>query len=170
MKPTNFSRRLSDGFLLVDCLVYIGLLAVLLTLAYLAFYRISDHSRHLGQNAADIARALNAGERWRQDLRSAAGTPVLVQSAQESILHLPQLKGEILYAHRDGAIYRRATAKTNENWGLLLAGVKSSSMRQQKYSRVSAWRWELELGAKLNVARVKPLFTFQAVVAYHPTL
>jgi hypothetical protein len=167
---TPFRSRLPAGFMLVDCLAYIGLLAVLLTMAYLAFYRVSDHSRHLGQNAADIARALNAGERWRKDLRSAVGSPVLVESAQETVLHLPQLKGEVLYAYRDGGIYRRATARTNENWGLLLAGVKTSSMRQQKYSQVSAWRWELELGATQKVARVKPLFTFQAVVASHPTL
>lgn len=158
------------GFMLIEVLTYLVLLAVLLSLAYLGFYRVSDFSRHLSWNAADITRTLNAGERWRTDVRAAAGSPQLVANDSETVLHLPQARGEILYAFRDGALYRRVTARTNEDWGLLLAGVKHSRMDRQPYSKVTAWRWELELEAKQKVARVKPLFTFQAVVATMPAL
>jgi hypothetical protein len=166
----SIDPRSMGGIMLIDCLVYIGLLAVLLGLAFMAFYTVSTFSRRLSQNAADMARVLNAGERWRKDVRSAAGAPQLVESEEGAILHLPQAVGEIQYAYRDGMIYRRATANTNEFWQLWLDGVKSSAMQQKRYSHVSAWRWEVELQAEQKVARVRPLFTFQAVVAAHPTL
>src|SRR5580765_2729022 len=89
MRLLGRSKSRSNGFLLIDCLVYIGLLAVLLGLAFIAFYRVSDYSRHLSQNAADISRALYAGERWRKDVRTATGTPQLVQSGEGAVLHLP---------------------------------------------------------------------------------
>jgi hypothetical protein len=142
MRPIPIRRSVA-GIMLIECLVYIGLLAVLLGLAFLAFYTVSDYSRHLSQNAADIARALNAGERWRKDVRSATATPQLVESAGETVLHLPQSRGEIQYTFLDGTVYRRSTEKTNENWHLLLEGVKSSKMQMKKYSLVSAWRWEV---------------------------
>ena len=170
MRDPRISRRAPRGFSLLDCLVYIGLLALLLTLAFMAFYTVTDHSRHLSANAADIARALNAGERWRKDVRSAIEAPQLVRTADDTVLHLPQPVGEIQYVHREGMVYRFATARTNEGWQIFLAGVKISTMRPKKYSEVSAWQWSIELEAKQKAARVKPLFTFQAVLASNPTL
>jgi len=158
------------GITLIDCLVYIGLLAVLMSLAFSAFYTVSDHSKHLSRNAADIARALNAGERWRSDVRSAIGLPQLVDADDGSVLLLRQKIGEIQYSYRDGMIYRRTTGKANESWQLMLDGVKSSTMREKRYTQAAVWRWEIELQADQKAARVKPLFSFQAVIAFHPVL
>src|SRR6266487_4316060 len=65
------------GFALVDCVAYIGLLAVILTMAFAAFYRALERSRDLSRNAAEIVRALQAGERWRADVRASARPPQL---------------------------------------------------------------------------------------------
>jgi len=166
--PTK--KRGAEGIFLVDCLTYIGLLAILLGLALMAFYTISDHSRRLAENAADISRVLHGGERWRKDIRSATAAPSIVRDGEEVILRVPQAEGEIQYSYRNGAVYRLVTARTNEIWQLVLAGAKSSRMEIVSPSGVPAWRWEIELATKQKVARVKPLFTFQAVVGFQPSL
>ena len=151
------------GIMLVDCLMYIALLGVILTLALAAFYRTNENSKNLAQNAADIVRALHAGERWREDVRAATGAPRVVEEANETLLQLPQAGGEVRYRWRDGIISRQTTGNTN--WTDLLPNVKSSLMEPDPRGHVTAWRWELELQGRQKVARVKPLFTFQAVPA-----
>ena len=77
-------------------------------LAYAAFYRTLGNWQSLSRNSADIVRTVQAGERWRADVRSATAPPRVVEFAQETIFHVPQAQGEILYAFRDGAVFRRA--------------------------------------------------------------
>ena len=151
------------GIMLVDCLMYIALLAVILTLTLAAFYRTNENSKNLAQNAADIIRALNAGERWREDVRAATGPPRVEEDAKETLLQLPQAAGEVRYRLRDGIVARQTSGNTN--WIDLLPNVKSSRMEPDPRRHVTAWRWELELQGRQKVARVKPLFTFQAVPA-----
>ena len=152
------------GIMLVDCLMYIALLAVILTLTLAAFYRANENSRNLAQNAADIVRALNTGERWREDVRTATGPPRVVEDAKETLLQLPQAGGEVRYRLRNGIISRQTSGNTN--WTDLLPNVKSSRMEPDPRRHVTAWRWELELQGRQKVARVKPLFTFQAVPTF----
>src|SRR4051812_18608939 len=95
------------GIALLDCLIYIALFSMICTLAFAAFYQTNDYSTQLNRNAADIVRALQAGDRWRGDVRSATSQPQLVKSQAESVLVVPQAQGEIRYFFRDGAIYRQ---------------------------------------------------------------
>jgi hypothetical protein len=44
-----------------------------------------------------------------------------------------------------------------------LSNVKSSKMQSELRENVTAWRWELELKTVKKTARVRPLFTFEAV-------
>lgn len=150
--------------MLIDCLVYIALLLVLLTLAFMTFYKTFDASKALSRHAADTARALNAGERWRADVRAATAPPRLEQTDGEAVLHLPRGNEEILYAFREGAVLRRSPTATNTEWEPFLSEVKASRMLADPRQRVMAWRWELELAPAGEAKRVKPLFTFQAVV------
>src|SRR5262245_46465663 len=99
---TGLRRR--RGFSLLECAVYVGVLAVILSRAYAAFYRTLGNWSSLNRNAADIVRTLQTGERWRADVRAATAPPRLVGSPQEALLHVPQKEGEILYAFRDGAV------------------------------------------------------------------
>ena len=79
-------------------------------MAFLAYYRATEHSRDLSRNAADIVRALNVGERWREDVRTATTPPF---PDEDGGVRLPHDGGEITYAFRGGAVLRRALPNTN---------------------------------------------------------
>ena len=83
------------------------------------------------------------------------------QASVEQALHIPQKTGEVIYRFIDGAVLRQTG--TNAAWIPALSGVKSSRMEKDERQRVVSWRWEVELKNKQKVARVRPLFTFQAV-------
>lgn len=157
------SQRHTDqrGMLLIDCLAYIGMFALILGMAFLAFYRASDHSRDLARNAADIAGALNAGERWREDLRTANAAPRLEQEGDGPVFRLPHASGEIAYAFRNGTVSRRALPNTN--WVTQLTLVTDSTMRSESRRQVTCWHWDLEFAGRQKIARLRPLFSFEAV-------
>jgi hypothetical protein len=149
------------GYLLIECLVYMSVLLILLGVGYEAFYRCIQNSVALRRSADDIASALNAGERWRADLRAVKGMIRVEDTAAERILHLPGARGEVAYQFSRNAVLRRVGGGS---WVRLLAGVKSSSMKSDPRPNVIAWRWELELQPRSKKpGRVRPLFTFIAV-------
>jgi hypothetical protein len=150
--------------MLLDCLMFIALLALILGLALAAFYSVLDHSRNLSRNAARIAATLEAGERWREDVRSAITAPRRLNEGGASVLHLPQATGEVRYAFRDGAVYRQALPNTN--WLPVLSDVKDSRMVEDRRERVISLRWEVEL--QPSKSRMKPMFTFQSVPRSQP--
>ena len=161
--PARNPAQWHQGIMLIDCLVYLAIWSVVVGLAFSAFFRSMSYSKNLARNADDIARALKAGERWREDVRAATGPFKLVtgQASVEQALHIPQKTGEVIYRFIDGAVLRQTG--TNAPWIPALSGVKSSRMEKDERQRVVSWRWEVELKNKQKVARVRPLFTFQAV-------
>src|SRR5215813_10617322 len=54
--------RSSRAYMMVEALVYIGVLFLLLGVGYVALYRCIDASTALRRNAADIGKALQTGE------------------------------------------------------------------------------------------------------------
>jgi len=165
-------RRLAAGsnrspkqmaYLLTEALVYIGLVFVLLGVAYAGLYRFIDNSVLLRRSCEDISRAMHAGERWRADIRSASAGVRLESNPEGDILHLQNSLGEIAYTIRHGAVLRRAGTGP---WVSVLANVKASSMQDHLQPGVKAWRWELELlpqtKGSIKPGRVRPLFTFLA--------
>lgn len=154
----NHTRQ---GILLIECAVYMSLMSVVLGLAFMAFYRCRDFSIGLHRNADDIVCALNVGERWRQDIRLATGQIRLEFSGDDQVLHIPQEQGEVLYRHAGGELHRRGGA--DKPWVKRLPWVKSSQMEPDVRAHITSWRWELELMQSRKHARVRPLFTFQAV-------
>jgi hypothetical protein len=155
------------GIMLVDCLVYLAIWGVVVGLAFAAYFRSVSYSKNLARNAEDIARALKAGERWREDVRAATGPFKLVtwEASVAQALHIPQKTDVVIYLFKDGAVLRQRG--TNTPWIPALSGVKSSRMEKDERRRVVSWRWEVELQNKQKVARVRPLFTFQAVTPEH---
>ena len=152
-------RRNVRALTLIECLVYIGLLGLLLGLGTVAFYRCFDNMKGLRRNTDDITRAVHAGELWRNDIRAAAGA-IQSDDAGRTIL-IPQREREVLYKFADAQVYRKTGA--GSSWQPLLAKVQSSQMTSDPRTHVTAWRWELELQASRKTARVRPLFTFLAV-------
>lgn len=164
MKSTRFvSKRSAAAFLLVECMVYLAISTVLLGLAFAAFYRVMDTEKGLRKNAVDITRALQAGERWREDIHQATG-PLKVVSAEgtvEQALRIPRPSGEVVYFFTGTNVLRRASP--DARWTERLSGVKMSKMNRDARERVVAWRWEVELKAGKKKPLVRPLFTFVAV-------
>ena len=157
------STRPQSGILLVECLVYIALWVVVTGLAFAAFYRVLGNATSLRHNADDMARALQAGEIWRGDVRQAIGPikTVTLEDATVHALHIPQRSNEVVYFFTGTNILRRS--KPNAAWSELLGRVTRSRVIEDTRGPITAWRWEIELKSVKSAALKRPLFTFQAV-------
>jgi hypothetical protein len=160
--PRNISHtRRRAGILLVECMVYIVVFAILLGIGTRVFYFCWDHSKALIYATDDIASALHAGERWRADVRGATGNISVEPTAKGEVVTIPEGAKEILYRFNSGEVRRQiASSEFSE---LLLPKVKSSQMKMDARGDVTAWRWELELMQRRKETQLPLLFTFEAV-------
>lgn len=152
------------AFSLIELLAYMSLFFIVVGIAYKALYTTMDSSAALRRNATDISRALEAGERWRADVRNAT-RPIRVETSatKEEIIHLPRANGEVAYRFSENSVSRRVGRGT---WALFLADVKNSNFISDRRQNVTAWRWELELKPyQKKITRTRPLFTFIAAPA-----
>jgi hypothetical protein len=149
--------------MLAEVLVYIGVVFVVLGLAFAAFYRCVDNSVVMRRNAEDIARVLHVGERWRADVRAAS---------QVRVEDLPEGRFLYLSGDHESVVYRFATNTCSRRlgqrgWVCILPNVQSSQVQPDPRGQVTAWRWELELRpyskAGIKPGGTRPLFTFLAV-------
>jgi hypothetical protein len=152
------------GIMLVECLVYISIFALLTGLAFSAYYRCLDNYRDLRRNAEAVAKVLQVGEQWRQDVRSSTATPLYEREEDEERLRLPQLNGEITYGFCRGIIWRKANTGVAPQ--TVLASVKKSQVIKESHGPIGVWRWEIELDTRQKTVRMVPLFTFQAVAQW----
>jgi hypothetical protein len=164
----KLSRQLSRprraaGILLVECLVYIAVFAILLGVGTGAFYFCWDHTRAVIYATNDIESALRAGERWRADVRSATGTIAVEAAANGETVRIPEAGKDVRYQFSDGEIRRQAGASDFSE--LLLTKVKSSAVKADPRGTVNAWRWELELSPRRKETDLPLFFTFEAVSA-----
>jgi hypothetical protein len=159
--PRNipYTRR-PAGILLVECVVYIAVFAILTGIGMGVFYFCWDHSKALIYATDDIASALRAGERWRADVRSATGKISIETTAKGEVVKIPEGTKEILYRFDSGEIHRQTAS--SEFSELLLPKVKSSQMEMDARGDVTAWRWELELVQRRQETHLPLLFTFEA--------
>lgn len=150
-----------DGFMLLDCIIYITLFFLILGMAFAAFYKTMEHSKRLNRSTRDVARILEAGERWRDDIRQATSPPRIITPDTEPTLIIPQKNGEVAYTFRGGALLRRAD--TQARWLEFLPDAASSLMQKDARKRLDSWRWEIELKAPREKVYTRPVFTFQSV-------
>jgi hypothetical protein len=153
-----------EAYLLIECLVYIGVLFLILGAGYLALDRCVDHSVVLRRNVDDIANALHAGERWRADVRAASGDIKIVNTNGAQMVSMMTARGTREYRFSGETVFRSLDHGT---WTRLLENVKGSIMEADQRQTVTAWRWEIELKPRVRGAmkpsHVLPLFTFTAV-------
>lgn len=155
-------NRCEKGFTLIECLVYIGVMAVVLTIGMTAFYHCWATQRAIRRNAEDVVRALRAGEQWRADVRAATG-PIQQDetNAGGETFRIPSSKGDIIYTLVGGELCRKAGRTAPQMpW---LPNVKASHMQATPYPGVVGWRWELELNPGKMQTKMRPLFTFETV-------
>lgn len=157
-------NRNPGAYLLMEALVYMGVVVVILAVGYAAMYRCVDSVVVLRRDAEDISRALNAGERWRTEVRQAVRGIRWEVVDGERELHLDATKRQIAYRFASGAVYRRIDAGP---WVLMLGRVQSCGFQPVPAGNFTAWRWDLELQPEvkgaLKAGRVRPLFTFISV-------
>ncbi len=167
MKPRSFTSPAGnrDGYLLIECLVYLSLFVVIFSLGLGAFYVCWDHSKALHYATDDITAALHAGERWRADIRHATGAIVGETISGGEQLRIPQGTNQIIYRFDAGEVRRQAAASDFSE--LLLARVKTSEMVRETRGPVTAWCWELALTPRRKETRLPLAFTFEA--ATQPT-
>jgi Tfp pilus assembly protein PilE len=159
--PFCTPARRRRGASLIECLVYIGVLFVVLAVAGAAYARVLDHVRQVRRVAADIARALEAGERWRADVRGATAPPRLVTEGPIQALHLPGPDAEVVYLFDGSNVVRRAG--TNAPGQTFLPRVKASRFVPDPRQHITAWRWDVELQPGPRPGRTPPWFSFLAV-------
>jgi hypothetical protein len=166
LPPSIARARVQAGYLLVECLIYLAVFAVILGLGMAAFYTCWDNSKALLYATDDIAAALRAGERWRADVRSATGKITVETTAAGELLRIPCGTNEVLYRFNAGEVHRQlASLDFSES---LLPTVKASQMVRDTRGPVSAWRWELELKSRRKETRFPLLFTFEAAAKTTP--
>lgn len=152
--------------MLMEALVYIGLVVVVLGVAFALMYRLVDNSVVLRRNADDVAAAMRAGERWRADIRAATEVTGPETRDNGQVLRVSGSDRLVLYRFENDTLWLKVG---EQPWVRLLENVKSSVMQTDPRQRIMAWRWELEMGPRAKgytkPGRVRPLFTFTAVVA-----
>lgn len=153
--------RQAQGFSLVECLVYMGLFAVVVGLGMAAFFQCRDSAESLRRTADDIVVTLKAGERWREDVRRAVAPLQLVNGDSGQQVNIPQQSNQVAYRFFQQTVWRRADP--NGVWVPLLSKVKQSRMERDARTQVAVWRWEVELKTRQPETRLRPLFSFTAV-------
>ena len=155
----NSRTRGTSGILLMECLVYIAVFAILLGGATTVFYYCWDHSQAVIYATDGITSALHTGERWRSDVRAATGKIAVETTATGEVVWVPEGARKVSYRFESGEVRRQTSASNNPE--LLLANVKTSQMQMDSRGAVSAWRWELELLQRRKGTFLPLLFTFE---------
>jgi Tfp pilus assembly protein FimT len=162
MKSANRKPQTAiAGYMLFECLVYISVLMILLGLGFGAFYACWDKSKSLRYHADDISRALRAGEQWRADIRGATGRIVAHSADDGQMVEIPVRTNSILYVFTAGQVSRKLNSA--EQWTVVLPKVATSQMQADPRTRVTAWRWDVELVPTRAQVRILPRFAFEAV-------
>ena len=157
MKATITAR---GGYMLIESLVYIAVLAALMGVGYAACYRCLQSSAHLRRNADQISKALQVGERWRADVRNADPTFKTEQNGTSQIVQLSGPQHQVDWLFIDNQVFRRVD---DQAWVPLLTRVKASVMQLDQGKQVRSCHWDLELEPHGKPGRVRPLFTFLAL-------
>lgn len=105
--PPTKSRKCS-GILLIQCLVYLAVFAILLTGAMTVLYFCWNHSEALIGATEQIHSALYTGERWRDDVRGATGKISMETTATGETVTIPEGKGDVRYYFGSGQVSRQS--------------------------------------------------------------
>ncbi|HEX3624973.1 MAG TPA: hypothetical protein VH280_06035 [Verrucomicrobiae bacterium] len=158
--PNISHAKAQSGSLLIECMVYLAVLVILISIALGAFYTCWNGFGAMISTTDDVRAALHAGERWRADVRSASGTISIESTASGQVVNIPEDGKQIIYSFDSGEMRRQMGLKGLSQ--LVLPKVKSSEMKSDVRGGVKAWQWELELPERPRGPHVPMLFTFEA--------
>ncbi len=163
MKVSSNILRAKDrkGFTLIEFITFIAVFLILSSVAMGAFYLCWNHAQALMYAANDTTAALQAGERWRADVRHATGTITVETTASGETMKIPEGETEVIYRFDSGQVQRQLGSASFNLFRL--TKVISSEMKTEVRGGVTAWRWELELAQRRKETYLPLLFTFEAV-------
>lgn len=164
MKLLSHSTRSKAGVSLIECLVYIGLFAVLLTCATRFFSVVYDHNKAAASAASYTIAALDAAKHWRRDIANAIGEPKLIRDDHFDVIQIDQATGEQVRYRVNG---NRLERHNSQEWVPIIRRVASSIMLPDQREHVRAWRWELAMETKSRFLGDPVRFSFTAVPG-HP--
>ncbi|MFW6107688.1 MAG: prepilin-type N-terminal cleavage/methylation domain-containing protein [bacterium] len=149
-------RGRRTAFTLVEMMVCTVLITAIAGFAGVAYHRYTRFSLGFLRNARDIRNAVTAGERWRADVRKAVAEP----QVKDGVLVIPQAGRAVTYRLTGTRVERRIG---DAGWRPFLVRMESSRMQPVRRKRVRSWRWEIEMETRADEARIRPLFTCEAV-------
>lgn len=161
MKLLLHKSRHNAGILLVECVTYIAVFAILTSIGFAAFYLCWNQSKAVVYATDDVGAALRAGERWRADIRNANGAISVEQTASGESVQVPTREKTIVYRFESGEVHREIPSAQQSE--LLLPKVNSSRMNKETREGITAWHWELDLVVRRPETQLPLLFTFEAV-------
>jgi hypothetical protein len=147
--------------MLLETMIYVAVLGVIFTLAVTLLCRSLVNCTALARNADDIVRTLQAGERWRADIRAAAAPITIEVTNNLRVLYIPRQEMKVAYAFWQETVWRSTSLEPA--WAPALRSVRASQMLRESANGVVSFRWEVELTAAQPAARLHPWFSFQAV-------
>jgi len=154
------SIRRRSAMMLIECLVYIAVFAILTGVGLASFYFCWDHTRATIYAADEVASALRAGEGWRADVRAATGKISSETTTAGELVTIPENGRKVLYRFDAGELRREIPAQNISR--LLLPKVKASEMKTAARGGVTAWRWELTVAPRRKESNLPLMFTFEA--------
>ena len=160
IRPNILRNRQETGITLIECICYFAVFLLLSAGATATFYLSWDRSKAFISATDDITAALQAGERWRADVRAASGTIDTEKTPSGVVITIPEGNEEIVYRISSGEVRRQAGSGGFS--ALLLPRVVSSEMTLDRRGDVRAWRWELEVAQRRGETHIPLLFTFEA--------
>jgi len=161
-------RHRTQAFMLMECLVYLGVWLVVASVGFALFYQVYTQSKYLTRGIDDVAQTLRAGEQWRAEVRQSTVAPHWEPQSTGTgwDFTLENDGGRIIYRFTGTNVLRSTT--TDPHWREVLGRVKASAIERDETPHTLSWRWELELAPRAQRAKVEPRLTFQAVPRVQP--
>jgi type II secretory pathway pseudopilin PulG len=149
------------GMLLIHLLVYMAVLAIIMSLASVTFWRAFDSVRQHLQAADEASALLRAGELWRQDVRRTRTAPVIEETSSALHFRLGTADGPVTWSVESNRLVRVAGTD-----GIPLSWMKKLETAQfvaDDRGSVRAWRLEVSLPSPKRGERMPVAFSFIAV-------
>ncbi len=106
LRPDITYARRRSAVMLIECLVYIAVFAILTGIGLASFYFCWDHTRATIYAADEVESALRAGEAWRADVRAATGKISVATTATGELVTIPDGEMRIVYRIKAGELSR----------------------------------------------------------------
>ncbi|MBG89741.1 MAG: hypothetical protein CMO80_22970 [Verrucomicrobiales bacterium] len=157
-----------SGIMLMQCLVYIPIMALIVYVAVDASVTLKDGTHSLQRGTMRLTQSMSAGERWREDIRSMTGKPTLKHEYEREVHTIPGVTNSVQWSLFEGKLWRRADE--SRAWAKMVDRVKSISIREDKREHVTAWVLDFELKPGHARAKLTPVYTFIAVPGHQEEL